>query len=316
MSTKLKKKKSIWKIVLVVVLTIILIVALVSGFLLSHYAGLFGDLRDSERGTDPISASNEPQITPTSNVADDVFSILLIGVDSRENTYTGRSDTQMLFSVNQKQKKVVITSLLRDCYVTIPGHGNNRINAAYSFGGASLLTQTIHRNFGIPVNRCAVVNFQAVSDFINAVGGVDVDLSEAEIAQIRANSSGPLTNPGVNHLNGEQAVAYARIRKVDNDFGRTKRQRVVVEEALEKFSAMSLTQQSTLLQQFLPRVHTDLTKSEVINIGSLILRLRNYQVQSFAIPVDGTWSDMNVNGMDVLDVDYATNRRAWEEAVS
>lgn len=319
MSKKSRENKSVAKIVLLVLLGVLVLVAAVSGFILTHYAGLFGDLREEERGnavSEVSDASADGQIIAPTSISDDVFTILLVGVDSYKDTYTGRSDVQMLLSINQKSKKLVLCSILRDCYVSIPGHGNNRINAAYGQGGTNLLIQTIKNNFGIPVDRVAVINFKVVVDFVNALGGVDVDLSEEEVEIINNGSDGYLSGAGVNHLNGSQALTYARIRKIDNDFSRTKRQRVVMEDALDKISKMSLSQQSTLLQQFLPRVHSDLTRSEVINLGSLVLRLRSYEVQSFAIPADGTWSDMRVSGMDVLDVDYGANRKAWEDAVS
>lgn len=318
MSEKSRENKSVAKVVLLVLLGVLVLVAAVSGFLLTHYAGLFGDLREEERGkavSDTAATADGQVIAPTS-ISDDVFTILLVGVDSYHDTYTGRSDVQMLMSINQKSKKLVICSILRDCYVSIPGHGNNRINAAYGLGGTNLLTQTIKNNLGIPVNRVAVINFKVVTDFVDAIGGVDVDLSPEEVEIINNGSGGYLSGAGVNHLNGDQALTYARIRKIDNDFSRTKRQRVVMEDALDKIGKMSLTQQSSLMQQFLPRVHTDLTRSEVINLGSLVLRLRSFQVNSFAIPVDGSWSDMRVNGMDVLDIEYGTNRKAWEDAVS
>ena len=89
-----------------------------------------------------------------------------------------------------------------------------------------------------------------------------------------------------------------------------------MEDALEKIGNMSLAQQSSLMTEFLPRVHTDLTRSEVINLGSLVLRLKSFQVNSFALPIDGSWSDMTVSGMAVLDIDFAANRKAWEDAVS
>lgn len=320
MSKTSHENKSVAKIVLLVLLGVIVLVAAVSGFLLTHYAGLFGDLREEERGNAVVdsseaTASGEQIIAPTS-IADDVFTILLVGVDSYHDTYTGRSDVQMLISINQKSKKLVICSILRDCYVSIPGHGNNRINAAYGEGGTNLLTQTIKNNFGIPVDRVAVINFKVVTDFVDSVGGVDVDLSPEEVEIINNGSRGYLSGAGMNHLNGDQALTYARIRKIDSDFSRTKRQRVVMEDALEKVGNMSLSQQSSLMKEFLPRVHSDLTRSEVINLGSLILRLKSFTVESFAIPVDGTWSDMRVSGMDVLDVDYTANRKAWEDAVS
>lgn len=320
MSKTSHENKSVAKIVLLVLLGVIVLVAAVSGFLLTHYAGLFGDLREEERGNAVVDSSdatsNGEQIIAPTSIADDVFTILLVGVDSYHDTYTGRSDVQMLISINQKSKKLVICSILRDCYVSIPGHGNNRINAAYGEGGTNLLTQTIKNNFGIPVDRVAVINFKVVTDFVDSVGGVDVDLSPEEVEIINNGSSGYLSGAGMNHLNGDQALTYARIRKIDSDFSRTKRQRVVMEDALEKVGNMSLSQQSSLMKEFLPRVHSDLTRSEVINLGSLILRLKSFSVESFAIPVDGSWSDMRVSGMDVLDVDYTVNRKAWEDAVS
>lgn len=320
------------KRVLLIVLVVLLLIAAIASFMVRHYAGLLGDLREEERGrtvATQTDTANDAVVQET-NLAEDVFTILLVGVDSRTETYTGRSDSQMLISINQKNKKLVICSILRDCYVTIPGHSNNRINAAYAEGGTSLLTQTIKNNFGIPINRVAVVNFKVVADFIEACGGVDVDLSEGEIEQINRNlgeqnrifgnsiyaDNLSTSQAGVVHLNGNQALAYARIRYIGTDFERTKRQRVVMEDAIDKIEKMNLSQQSKLLKDFLPRVHTDLSTSEVIDLGSLVLRLKNYSVSSFSIPVDGSWSDMRVNGMDVLDVDFSANRNAWEDAVS
>lgn len=327
------KKLSTGKIVLIVILCLILLLAGVAAYMLTHYVGLLGELREEEKGSAVTTSANgenggQQVIAPT-NIADDVFTFLLIGVDSRQETYTGRSDSQMLISINQKQKKLVICSILRDCYVSIPAHGHNRINAAYAEGGTNLLTETIRVNFGIPVNRVAVVNFKVVADFIEAIGGVDINVSQAEIEQINRNlqeqnrlfGQGIYTDQistsraGDIHLNGNQALAYARIRKVGTDFERTKRQRVVMEDALDKIENLSLTEQNKLLKNYLPRVHTDLTTSEVIDLGSLVLRLKSYEVQSFSIPVDGSWRDMRVSGMDVLDVDFAKNRTAWENAV-
>ncbi len=237
MSTKTREKKSVAKIVGFVLLGILVLVAAISGFLLTHYSGLLGDLREEERGNaiaETAEANAGEQIVAPTSIADDVFTILLVGVDSYQDTYTGRSDVQMLMSINQKSKKIVLCSILRDSYVSIPGHGNNRINAAYGKGGTNLLTQTIKNNFGIPVNRVAVINFKVVVDFVDAIGGVDVDLSPEEVEIINNGASGYLNGAGVNHLNGDQALTYARIRKIDNDFSRTKRQRVVMEDALEK----------------------------------------------------------------------------------
>ncbi|MBO4383294.1 MAG: LCP family protein, partial [Clostridia bacterium] len=149
MSRTRSRKRSTWKKVVLVILCILLLVALLTGLLVHRYTGLLGDLREEEIGhaysvtaEDGDAPEGEQVVAPT-DIGKDVFSILLIGVDSRQDTYTGRSDSQMLISMNSKSRKLVICSILRDCYVSIPGQGHNRINAAYAFGGTSLLTQTI-----------------------------------------------------------------------------------------------------------------------------------------------------------------------------
>ena len=334
MSKRTEKKRSTALTVFLVILSILVLVAAMAALLVHRYTGLLGDLREEEKGqavttSADANSSGEAVIAPT-NIANDVFSILLVGVDSRQDTYTGRSDSQMLISINQKQKKLVICSILRDSYVTIPGNGHNRINAAYAYGGTSLLMETIKNNFGIPVDRVAVVNFRVVADFLESIGGVDVNVSQGEIEQINRNlgeqnrifgnsiytDTISTSKAGDIHLNGNQALAYARIRYIGTDFERTKRQRVVMEDALDKIEQMSLTEQSDILKRFLPRVHTDLTTSEILDLGSMALRMKKYEINSFSIPVDGSWKDMRVNGMDVLDIDFAQNRKAWEDAVS
>ena len=106
---------------------------------------------------------------------DGVVNILLIGNDSRENGDDGRSDAMILLSVSSRTKTIYMTSLLRDIYVEIPGHDSNRLNAAYSFGGAELLMETVEKNFGIPVSRYVHVNFQAFVGLVDSVGGVDLE---------------------------------------------------------------------------------------------------------------------------------------------
>ena len=115
-----------------------------------------------------------------------VINILLIGNDSREDGEDGRSDAMILVSVSSKTGKILFTSLLRDIYVSIPGHDDNRLNAAYSIGGPELLMQTVEENFDIPVNRYVLVNFDAFAGVVDAVGGVDLDLTNDEVKWVNA----------------------------------------------------------------------------------------------------------------------------------
>ena len=132
-----------------------------------------------------IPALEQRLLEQTSGMEDvlfdeNVMNILLIGYDSRDADSRGRSDTNILVSINQETKEITMTSIMRDCYVSIPGYGNNRINAAYAFGGGSLLIETIEKNFQISVNNYVAVNFYAFMDIIDLIGGIEIEVSDAE----------------------------------------------------------------------------------------------------------------------------------------
>lgn len=126
-------------------------------------------------------AANLEAMTERSDLDTESFNILLVGVDARANKFSGRSDCMILLSVNKDKKTITMTSFLRDIYCSIPKHGSNRLNAAFAYGGPELLKSTLQANFGISVDRYMVVNFTSVMDLIDAIGGVDVELSEEEI---------------------------------------------------------------------------------------------------------------------------------------
>lgn len=261
--------------------------------------------------------------------AEDVFRVLLIGVDSKENNINGRSDVMILFDINPKTKKIVMTSLLRDIYVDIPGYKSNRLNAAYALGGAKLLVQTISQNFGIEVDKYVIINYWLVRDVVDALGGVDVNITKEELDQINHNLNEqnrllnnpygtdhlPATSIGKVHLNGNQALAYARIRKADSDFGRTNRQRNVVSAGIEKVKGLGFLEINNMLNQFLPRVTTNLTEKDVLSLMVMAVKRKNYSIESMAIPVSGTWEYATIDGKAVIKLDFAANAKAWYKKV-
>lgn len=258
----------------------------------------------------------------------DAFNVMLIGVDSRKDSFSGRSDSMILFSIDKKEKKVTMTSFLRDIYVSIPGYGSNRLNASYAFGGMDLLTETIKANFGITVDRCVVVNFYVVMDFVDAVDGVDLDLTAAEIKVMNGYIRGQndlLGNPaetdlmpeqdGTYHVDGNQALAYARVRYVGTDFARTGRQRTVISKCLEKAKTMNLGELTGLAEGFLPHVSTNLTEGDCASLLLMLLGAKDYDIQSMVIPADGTWNYASIRGMSVITVDFDANAKAWHDLV-
>lgn len=259
----------------------------------------------------------------------DVFNILLIGVDSRKDSMSGRSDTMILVSINRKTKTVTMTSFLRDIYLSIPNHGSNRLNASYAYGGTELLKDTIKANFGISADRCVVVNFFLTMDIVDAIGGIELELSEDEIRVMNNYIRGhnkllgnpdetdilSKDNPGEIHVNGNQALAYARVRYVGTDFARTGRQRTVISKCLDKIRGMGIGEIKDLAEEFLPRVKTDLSEGDCAMLLLMALDLDSYVFQSLTVPADGTWQYANIRGMSVITIDFEANSALWKETV-
>lgn len=262
-------------------------------------------------------------------VSKEAFNIMVVGIDSRENDYTGLTDAMILFSINPDTKKAVMTSFLRDMYVKIPGHGGNRLNAAYSFGGTSLLSRTISQNFGIEVDDFVIVNFWLVMDVVDAFGGVEISVEPEEIEYInyyleehnrlleKPEGTDYLTaeDTGVRLLNGSQALGYARIRYVGTDFGRTSRQREIISALIEKVKGMNILEINSLLEQFLPRVRTNLSQKDLTTLLFMSLGIKDYTIESMTIPVDDTWEYTRIRGMSVIEVDFEANAEAWRDKI-
>lgn len=260
---------------------------------------------------------------------DGVKNILLIGNDSRTEGDDGRSDAMILISISSKTKSIHMTSLLRDIYVDIPGHDGNRLNAAYAFGGPELLMETLELNFGIEVNRYALVNFQAFANLVDAVGGVDLDVTNEEVQyingylveynQLEGKPEGTdyldTSLSGNIHLNGPQALAYCRNRYIGTDFARTERQRKVLTAAMKSAPVALATNGSALIDGVLSNVTTNLSQSE---LNGLILQtpaMLTYDLISSSIPLEGTYSNATIRKMAVLEVDFEANKEYIQKEI-
>ena len=256
-----------------------------------------------------------------------VTNILLIGNDSRENGEDGRSDAMILLSISNKTKKIYMTSLLRDMYVEIPGHKDNRLNAAYSYGGAELLMQTIEKNFDIHISRYVLVNFEAFANLVDAVGGVDLELTGKEVEYVNGylvEYNILLGRPegtdyfddlsgGMVHLNGPQALAYCRNRYIGTDFGRTERQRKVLTEVIHKLPKGVLTNPKGLIDGLMPNLTTNLTQAECYRLSLMAPKILTYDIIQNSIPIEGTYKDATHRKMSVLEVDFEANKKFLQE---
>lgn len=247
-----------------------------------------------------------------------IVNILLIGQDRREGEGRARSDSMILCTFNKKTKQLIMTSFLRDLYVQIPGYSSNRMNAAYAAGGMLLLDQTLEKNFGLYIDGNVEVDFTQFADIVDLLGGVEIELRQDE-ANLINQETGSTLSQGIQRLNGEQALAYARIRKLDadGDFSRTSRQRKVMSALVEAYRHSSLTTILSLLNQILPMITTDMNKLEILGYAlELFPMLSGAEIISQRVPADGTYSNKMIDGMAVLVADMDAARQMLEESLN
>lgn len=358
-----KKKKKLKKIVImagVSIVAVILILSLTGFFVVRSYIRKM-NLVTLDEAYSPALAYLEPEIVPepedmadditnspqeevdtveaniSRNIEDneipiandkDVTNILLIGCDTRKKGGTGRSDTIILISINDDTNTITATSILRDIYLQIPGKKYDRINAAYAIGGPKLLMETIEQNLKIQVDRFAAVDFYAFIDIVDAIGGITLDVTEAEIPAINAyvaeinlltdqeESIDQLTEAGTLLLNGKQTLGYVRDRYIgNNDFERTARQREVLKKIFDGVKGLSLTKINSLLNIFLPQVTTNLTEDELFSLILDIPSYTKYDFEQWSIPINGSYKNMRISNKAVLGIDFERNIKELQSRI-
>lgn len=260
-----------------------------------------------------------------------VINILLIGEEAIESGGgRGRSDSMMIATINTYENSLKLTSIMRDLYVQIPGYSDNRANAAYQIGGIPLVYNMIKQNFDLELDGYVLVGFNDFEGVIDALGGVEITLTQQEADYL--NRTNYISNKayrnvvaGVQTLNGNQALGYARVRKVptgDNvsdDFGRTSRQRIVLNAIFEKYKTKSLTDLIGLLPNILSMVTTDIEKSRILNyMATAISVIQNggTELQTCRIPIDNEFIQADIRGMDVLVADtFQENKEALQKFI-
>lgn len=258
---------------------------------------------------------------------ENIINVLLIGQDRRSSQQgRSRSDVIILCTVNKSAKTLTLTSFMRDMYVQIPGYEDNRINVPYMLGGMELLDECLKTNFGVEVDGNVEVDFYGFMGVIDLMGGIEMDLSQAEADYMNMNVSWDVDDgtskewhmkEGVNHLTGSQALSYARMRYVGNgDFERTDRQRRVLTKLLEKAKQLSLSEMNVIMQHALPMLTTDMENSEIIGYAlELFPMLPELTVNTVRIPADGTYENAYIRQMAVLLPDLQANRDLLEEYI-
>ncbi len=238
--------------------------------------------------------------------------ILLVGIDSRRSDFKyARADSIIIASVNKANSQIKLTSIMRDTYVKIPRHKNNRINAAYAYGGAELLKETINRNFNLDIKKYIVINFRGFKKVIDILGGVDVNLKKYEVNELNrcivglgGGRSQFVRQSGLRHLNGEQALAYCRIRKVGKgDYERTERQRTVLKLIIGKVKELSFAEYPKLIASMYPYVKTNISNAECLKLIYRYHDVEDWTVASMQIPTNQSGKPRVINSMWVIDPD-------------
>lgn len=239
-----------------------------------------------------------------------VINILLVGQDGREDVEGSRSDSMMLASVNKGTGKVKIVSLMRDMYVSIPGHDDNRINAAYSLGGVKLLEQTIENDFQVKIDGNVQIDFESFKTIIDKVDGVEIELSQEEADYLNTAywQNGWSLSAGVQTLNGDQALAYSRIRQVGNsDFQRTERQRTVLMTVFRKVKGQGKLKMLSLAKDIYPMLDTDIGIGDMISLGTTAIGMDESDIETYRLPIDGGYTNQTIREMQVLVPDMEKN---------
>ena len=292
---KHKKKWSTGKKVSISILLIICISIIGIGIYAINILNKYDKISYSE---DDISVSpqvhDELKEFTDDNHLDKITNIALFGIDADEGE-NGRSDSIMILTVDPVKNKLKLSSIIKDWYVEIDGYGKDKINHAFAYGNSVLALKTINDNFGLNVDNFIAVNFTSMPEIIDKLGGIDIELTEEEISQIPN-----VTTAGMNHLNGEQALSYARIRYASgNDYQRTSRHRTILSALFKKALKISPTEYPSLLSDFLPLVQTNFSPTELLSLANEI-----YSLGSDNLVEDRFPRDEDCDGEMIDDVFY------------
>lgn len=239
-----------------------------------------------------------------------IKNIALFGIDAPKGK-VGRSDAIMILTLDEEHKVMKLTSIMRDSYVDIPGHGDDKITHAYAFGGPELAMKTLNENFKVNVEDFMSVNFTSLPEIIDKLGGVKINIIPEEIHHIIG-----ITSSGEQVLNGEQALAYSRIRyATGGDYKRTERQRVVLEAVFEKLKSTPIKEYPSLIDDFLPYIETNMSSMDMIKLATDAAPLVKGNLETARFPLDGYCDGKMINGVWYLVYDRQATLNQIQEYI-
>lgn len=219
-----------------------------------------------------------------------IYSIALYGVDAPAGE-AGRSDTIMILTVDTNNDTIRLSSIVRDTYVNIPGRGMDKITHAYAYGGAQLALKTLNSNFQLNIKDFMAVNFTSLPKIINIIGGIPMKITSAEATQITG-----IETSGTYNLNGDQALEFSRIRQIDSDFERSRRQRDVIQAVIKKMLSKNVTTYPGVLQKLLPLVKTSMDSNSIMGMATTVVTNGIKTVEQNRFPQEGHATGKVIDG--------------------
>lgn len=292
---KRKKKKLTTVITVICILLSVVIVLAGCGY---FYA--YSIIDKIERV--PLDTEIPIELNITTSKYASVKNIALLGIDSRKDNDSGRSDAVLVLTIDKKNNKIKLTSIARDSYVQIDGKGQDKLTHAYAYGKSTLAVKTLNKNFDLEITDYVTVNFFELSRIIDYIGGVNIDVNKKEkdhlnsyiFPLLRKQTSlkcDDITKTGKQRLDGTQALCYARIRKIDGDIERGNRQKEVLEAMFEKVKDTSVSKLPTVAEMVLSECTTSLSTDDIMDMGLWALTSQP-TIENISIPS----KDMNAKG--------------------
>lgn len=300
-------KKRWWVTALVAVLFLGLIGA---GGAFAYFTYLYSnvtkgeiDMSDEALGIGSVNGATEA-VDYYFEDAQGITQVALFGVDVFEG-FKGRSDVILIVTIDRPRNKIKLTSIIRDSYVNIPGHGMDKITHAFSFGGPELALKTINSNFGLNIRYYAAANFNTLPDIVDLLGGLDLTVTDAEAQKIPY-----LTKGGSYHLAGDQVIEFARIRKIDSDYERTRRHRDVLQAMMNQLYKVPVTDYSRLAGSIFPKVMTNMSAFDALNIWAAVKFAGITTIEARRYPTDAAGSGQMIDDIYYYVFDIPSTRAA------
>lgn len=282
----MSRKKKNWSTTKKVVLSLVMVLVILIGTVLGFYKHIKNKIYVKK---EPSISNNDSEFKEVEGITN----VLLIGVDARYLDEPCRSDSMIIATLDNNNKKVKLTSLFRDTLVDIPGHGEAKLNAAYMLGGPELLMKTVKETYNVSIDKYIIINFWGFETIVDYIGGIEVDVKDYQLEELNkyiGESTGgndcPVEKAGIQTLNGKQALSYARIRyNVGDEYERTDRQREVIFKVIEKLQNTKPSKYLGIMNTMLEYIKTNIDPLEALNMAYTIYKFPSLDVEQLQIPL-------------------------------